>query len=112
MRAFAEIVAGVYERRAGLLAVAATAAEADEALAALQARSYRRRLRDCTAVVNRLHDDSWLDPAFTMNEAADTVYALSSPEVYLVLRKQRRLPHSRYAGWLAGTLAAALRTAD
>lgn len=40
VRAFAGIVAGVYKRTAGLLAVAATAAEADEALAALQARSY------------------------------------------------------------------------
>lgn len=48
-----------------------------------------------------------------MNDAADTLYAVSSPEVYLMLRKQQRLlPHSRYAGWLAGTLTAALRTAD
>ncbi len=67
---------------------------------------------DCTAVVNRLNDNSWLDPAFTVSDAADTIYALSRPEVYPVLRKQRRLPHSRYAGWLAGTITAALRTAD
>jgi len=67
---------------------------------------------DCIAVVNRLHDNNWLDPAITANDTADTSYALSRPEVYPMLRKQRRLPHSRYAGWLAGTLTAALRTAD
>jgi len=50
----------------GLLAVAASAAEADETLAALQARSHRRRHGDCTAVVKRLHEDGWLDPATSL----------------------------------------------
>ncbi len=58
---------------------------------------------DCTAVVNRLHDNNWLDSAFTANDTADTSYALSRPEVYPVLRKQRRLPDTRYVGWLAAT---------
>lgn len=109
VQGFAEIVADVLKRSAGLLAVAATAARSDEMLNALQTRSHHRRLADCTAVAGRLHHDGWLDPATSTAHAADTMYALSSPELYLVLRTQRRLPHPRYPDWLATTLTAALR---
>lgn len=108
LRGFATIVAGVYLRGAALLAVAAVAGETDPALVALQTRSRQRRLQDCETVSDRLHHDGWLDPTLTAAAAADTVYALSSPELYLVLRAQRQLPHAQYADWLGHTLVGAL----
>jgi AcrR family transcriptional regulator len=109
VRAFAEIVAAVYERSAELLAVAASGAEADTMLAELRERSHHRRLRDCTAAAERLQADGWLEPPTTAVGAADTIYVLSSPETYLVFRSQRGLPHPRYADWLTDTLTGALR---
>lgn len=104
---FAHLVADVYARSAALLAVAAVAAETDPALGALQARSRERRLQDCTSVTARLDGSGWLGHT-TACDAADTVFALSSPELYLVLRQQRQLPHERYAPWLSAALASVL----
>lgn len=78
-RAYAEIVAGVYERSAGLLAVAATAAEADEALAACKPEvtgagcvTAPRSSTGCTTTAGSI-------TAFIVNDAADTLYALGAP---------------------------------
>ena len=81
----------------------------DETLAGLRERSHQRRLRDCTAAAERLQADGWLEPGTTTVGAADTIYVLSSPETYLVFRRQRELPHPRYADWLTDTLTGALR---
>lgn len=108
LRAFAEINAEIFRRSAAFLVVASSAAEADGALAALQTRSHERRLQDCSTIAQRLADGGWLDPATTTAAATDTLYVLASPETYLVLSKQRRLPHAQYADWLTHTLVAAL----
>jgi AcrR family transcriptional regulator len=108
VRAFAQINAGIYQRCGLLLGVAATAAETDADLAALQARGQERRLRDCRSVTDRLQHDGWLYPDLTSAAAADTAYALSSPELYLVLHVQRGLPHQQYATWLSAALTGAL----
>jgi len=108
LRAFAEINAEILRRSAGLLVLASSAAETDHALSALQTRSQERRLQDCSSIAQRLTEDGWLDPPTTAVAATDTIYVLSSPELYVVLCSQRRLAHSRYADWLTRTLLAAL----
>ena len=111
LHAFAEINAEIFRRSAALLAVASSAAETDRALAALQTRSHERRLQDCATIAQWLADDGWLDSTITVAAATDSIYVLASPEIYLVLREQRRLPHDQYADWLTRTLVGALSPA-
>ncbi len=108
LRAFAEINAEIFRRSAALLDIARNAAETDQVLAALQARSRERRFEDCTTLARRLSADGWLGPETTADVAADTIYALAGPETYLLLRHQRHLAHTHYAGWLTRTIAGAL----
>jgi hypothetical protein len=108
LTAYAALSTEICERTAGLLAVAATAAESDGKLAEMRASALHRRHQDCATVIGALNADGSLTSGLTLAEAADIFYALTSPETYLVLTRERGWPPGRYEKWLVHTLAASL----
>lgn len=108
LRAYAALSTEICERTAGLLAVAATAAEADEKLAEMRVSALHRRHQDCATVIGALSADGSLTSGYTTAEAVDIFYALTSPETFLVLTRELRWPPDRYESWLARTLASSL----
>jgi hypothetical protein len=108
LTAYAALSTEICERTAGLLAVAATAAEADEKLAEMRASALHRRHQDCATVIGALSAEGSLTSGYTPTEATDIFYALTSPETFLVLTRERGWPPGRYEKWLARTLAASL----
>ena len=108
LTAYAALATEICLRTAGLLAVAATAAESDHKLAEMRASALHRRHQDCATVIGALSAGGSLTSGYTPAEAADIFYALTSPETFLVLTRERRWPPARYETWLARTLAATL----
>jgi len=108
LAAYAAMSTEICERTAGLLAVATAAAEVDDQLAGLRAHGLLRRHQDCAAVVNALAADGLLIPGYTLPEATDILYVLSSPETYLLLTQERGWLLPRYESWLAQVLGVSL----
>ena len=108
LTAYAALSTEICERTAGLLAVATTAAESDEKLAEMRASALHRRHEDCANVIGALSADGSLTSGYTLAEAADIFYALTSPETFLVLTRERGWPPARYESWLVRILVASL----
>jgi AcrR family transcriptional regulator len=99
----------IHERAARLEQALATAAATDPALAELDAEARRQRHVGAGFVARRLTELGALaDP----ETAPDTIYALASPGVYLLLTGDRGWPPDRYQDWLADRLAGSLLNPD
>jgi AcrR family transcriptional regulator len=93
-------------RTGPLLGAVAGAAPAEPELAALLARIHEGRLQNLRSVPVLLARNGPLrvDP----EAAAETIWALASPDLYLLLTGTRGWSRERYATWLADTLEAVL----
>jgi AcrR family transcriptional regulator len=98
----ARLMAGIQVRIAGLGKVLREAAYGDETIAEMLAATYERQRRDVSAGVGLILDREPTD------READTVWALVSLEVYLLLTEVRGLSTDEYESWLAETLASLL----
>jgi hypothetical protein len=83
-------------------------AESDPELAAVAAETDAERLGYVTTFVEYVAAAGWLRPALTVAEAADSCWALTSPQVFDRLRRVRGWSGEAYRSWLEQMLAAAL----
>lgn len=104
VRLFAADVSARLERVGPVLE--ALAAAPDPELTELRANVDRDRLEGMRRFVAALERRGPLRA--DADAAAETVWALASPELHALLRSRRGWPAERYAEWLAETLAAAL----
>ena len=104
IRLFAADVSARLERVGPVLEALAAAAEPE--LAQLRANVDRDRLEGMRRFVSALerHGPLRLDAG----AAAETVWALASPELHSLLRGRRGWPPERYSAWLGEALAAVL----
>lgn len=103
---FADDISLRLERVAPLLALLAAAAPGDSALATLYHdlhASRQRNLRTLTRTLTRLGALQRGE-----RETTETIWALASPELYLLLTSVRGWTRARYAAWLEHSLAALL----
>ncbi len=110
LRRFAADVVLRLERVGPLLRVLGAAEAADPALAELHERVQAFRLENLRAVAAALARVGAL--AVPEDAAAETVWALASPDVHDLLTRRRGWSRERYADWLATTLAATLLGPD
>jgi AcrR family transcriptional regulator len=110
LRGFAADVVLRLERVGPLLRVLGAAEAAEPALAELHERIQAARRENLRAVPAALARVGAL--AVAEDEAADTVWALASPDLHDLLTRRRGWSRQRYADWLATTLAAALLRPD
>ena len=106
LRLFADDISLRLERVAPLLAVLAAAAPGDPALASLYQEvhaSRQRNLRTLTRSLRRLGPLQHSERATT-----ETIWALASPELYLLLTTVQGWTRTRYAAWLKDSLGALL----
>jgi AcrR family transcriptional regulator len=104
IRLFAADVSARLERVGPVLEALAAAPEPE--LAELRANVDRDRLDGMRRFVAALEGRGPL--RLEADAAAETVWALASPELHTLLRSRRGWPPERYAAWLGETLAAAL----
>jgi hypothetical protein len=84
------------------IALGSTAVDAD--VAAWAAEGDRRRRTGQARIVDGWHAAGALRPDLKRSEARDVLYALTSPEVFLLLVKSTGWAPGRYEGWLGRSL--------
>jgi AcrR family transcriptional regulator len=102
LRLFAEDVARRLERAAPLVAVVASAAAGEPELASLLERLHAHRARNLRVLVDALALNGPL--RVSAAKSTETVWALTSPELYQLLIEIRGWSRRRYASWLAESL--------
>jgi AcrR family transcriptional regulator len=108
VNAFARIAREFMDRSSAIQYVLATAAQVDPDAAELLAEIRRQRHTGQSRIVAALDAAGALDPGLDKTEAADTVYALLSPDVHRILTVERGWPADRYERWIARSLATLL----
>jgi AcrR family transcriptional regulator len=103
LRMFAADIVPRLERAAPLLAVLACASRSDPDLAPLLATLHDDRLRNLGVLVDALSAQGPL--LVGRDEAVETVWALTSPELHQLLARTRGWTRQRYEAWLADGLA-------
>jgi AcrR family transcriptional regulator len=109
LRLLAEDVTDRLERVGPLLVVLAAAAPGEPALAELNRRLHDARLRNLRTIPRTLARNGAL--RIDEEAAAETIWALASPDLYTLLTGARGWPRERYVTWLADALAAILLAA-
>ena len=103
---FADDISRRLARAGPLLRVVASAAAGEPELAELYRSIHESRLRNLREVAAQL---TRLGPLRIAEEdAAETIWTLTSPDVYVLLTEQRGFTRERYAAWLARSLGALL----
>ena len=102
LRLFAADIVPRLERAAPLVAVLAAAAQSDPELAQLLATLHADRLKNLQVLVDALAANGPLRPS--AGDALETVWALTSPELYELLARLRGWTPRRYEEWLAESL--------
>jgi hypothetical protein len=95
------VVRQIQQRLAPLVQVLQQAAGADPQLGALWRDVAERRAANMRLLAAELAATGALRPALTVQEAADVLWAMNSPEYYLLLVDQRGWEPDRYQRWLA-----------
>jgi AcrR family transcriptional regulator len=109
INAFARIGRDFMERSSAILHVLATAAAVDPDAAQLMEEIRRQRHVGQSRIVDALAARDALDPSIGMTEAADTTYAVFSPDVHYILTVERGWTAEQYEQWLVRSLGALLR---
>ena len=100
---YAAGTADMLGRAAPLLLALRDAAATDEAADRLRREFGDRRAANMRLFVQDVADAGGLRPGLTVDEAADTVWATNSPELYALLTVDRGWAPARYTAWLADT---------
>ena len=106
LRLFADDIVDRLERAAPLADVVAGAARSDPELAELYQRLHRNRLENMTTLIDALAANRPL--RLPPEQALETVWALTSPELHQLLVRVRGWTRDRYRDWLTDSLIALL----
>ena len=98
---FAADISAILERVAPVFEIMRMAAKTEPDIAGLLKNLLEERLQNMLIFVQHLPLRAGLDAA----QAAETVWAVTSPEVFSLLTLDRGWPRERYTRWLAGALS-------
>ncbi len=108
VRLFAEDIAGRMERVAPLLEVLGHAAPTEPEIAELLDHLLRQRLAGMQAFTSALRRNRPLRDGMSAQRAGETVWALTSAEVFLLMTRRLGWSRDRYVRWLDRSLRALL----
>ncbi len=101
---FAHDIREIMERVSPIFDLMRAAAKTEPDIAEYLQHILEERLRGMTQFVQWLATNGPLREGLSLSDAAETVWALSSAEVYRLLTVDRGWPGERYETWLAETL--------
>jgi hypothetical protein len=105
LQLFAADISDILERVAPMFAIMRVAAKTEPEIAELLKNRLEQRLRNLTAVAQRLAAQRALREGLNAEEAAEIIWTITSPEVFSLLTVDRGWAKERYAHWLGDTLA-------
>ncbi len=106
LRLFASDIVLRLERAAPIVAIVSGASRSEPELAELLSRLHTERLKNLATLVDALAANGPL--RLPADQAVETVWALTSPELHQLLVRIRGWTRRRYTDWLADNLAALL----
>jgi AcrR family transcriptional regulator len=101
---FAKDITGILNRAAPMFEVLRIAAKTEPEIASLVKRLLRERLRNMTAVAEHVARNGPLRERLDKNLAAEMIWSLTSPELYLLFTRDRGWTDEQYIEWLTDTL--------
>lgn len=101
---FAADIAGRLERVASVFAVMRAAAQTESDIAELLKGQQAIRLSNLSTIAQRLAAQQALREGLNAEQAADIIWAITSPEVFSLLTVDRGWVKERYIHWLGDTL--------
>lgn len=101
---FAADISGILARVAPVFAVVRMAAKTEPEIAELLAGLLEERLANMTQFVQSVASRSGLREGLDVVQAAETVWTLTSPEVYNLFTVDRGWSQAQYGRWLADAL--------
>lgn len=104
LRLFAADISDILERVAPMFAIMRVAAKTEPEIAELLKIRLEQRLRNLTAVAQRLAVQKALLEGLSAEQAADIIWTITSPEVFSLLTVDRGWSRERYTRWLGDTL--------
>jgi len=105
---FAQVVANNLEGAASVSEIMQTAAKTEPDIDKLMQYLSKQRWQHMTVAVTHITSNGPLREKMDEVEATETVWTLTSPEVFLLLTRDRGWSKGKYAEWLADTLIRAL----
>jgi AcrR family transcriptional regulator len=101
---FAEDISTILERVAPVFEIMRAAAKTEPDIADLLKNLLAERLRNLTVVAQRLAAHAALRAELTVEQAAEIIWTITSPEVFNLLTIDRKWSRERYVQWLSETL--------
>lgn len=96
------------ERAGELLMTSVESSGADPDMRRFARDDARANAVNARTIAQGLASSGWLRSGVTVEEAADVLYTLSSPQVHALLRRDCGWSADRYRAWIADTLRATL----
>lgn len=109
---YAAAITAIQQRMAPLYRMVEQAAAAEPALAQVWQQLLDRRARNMPLLIKDLESVGALRAGLTRRQAADTVWAINSTEVYQLMTQTRGWTPARYRRWLTDTLSRLLLPGD
>jgi len=98
---YAAAMAQIQVRMAPLVLALRDAAATDASARDIWVEFSERRARNMRALAEELRNTGDLRADLGDDEMADIIWAMNSPELYLLLTRERRWSPEQYSGWLA-----------
>jgi AcrR family transcriptional regulator len=108
IKGFAAGMGGIMQRVAPLFEAMRTGADADPVIASLRRDLLARRLEGMRVFAGAVLRNGRLRNAMSLGAAAETIWALSSPDLHQLLTLQLGWDEAKYVAWLDEVLASAL----
>ena len=105
---FAADITAILDRVAPLIAVVRAAAESEPEMESLYAALHRGRRKNLEFVADALLTHGPLRAGLDRSEAAGLIWRLTSPELFLLIRRMEKRSLTAYRDWLADSLARSL----
>jgi AcrR family transcriptional regulator len=105
---FAQVITNNLEGAAYIAEIIHVAAKTEPDVDRLELNLNRQRWQNMAYAVRQFASNGSLRNNMDETDATETVYTLSSPEVFLLLTRDRGMVKEKYAEWLADTLTRAL----
>lgn len=102
---FAEGITSILGRVAPLFQIMRTAAKTEPEIAEMLEHILQERWQNLGAFVQRLAENDPLREGMDISLATDTVWAITSPELFSLLTVDRSWSKAQYIEWLASSLA-------
>ena len=101
---FSHGITEIMARLAHLFAIMRSAAETEKDIEVLLHHMLKERMENMTVFVQRVAANGGLREGVETSTAAELVWTITSPEVFLLLTRDRAYSAEQYAAWLQTTL--------